>query len=1659
MSEAIPDRSTPDSSYRDRVRFSVLGPLRVDGAAGPVEVKGSKERTLLAHLVAAGGAVVGVEDLVDGLWGEQPPRTAAKSLQTYVLRLRNALEPNRAGAPSVVVTDGRGYRLVTVPDAIDAQRFSRLLGLAGRGGTRERLAFLVQALELWRGPAYAGLMDNAVLRAEATRLEELRMGAIEDRWEIELELGGARRAAAELHSLTSAHPLRERLWRLLVTALYRDGRQAEALAAYEHARSHLAEELGIDPGPELRALHARVLAQDPALRGPEAADRLPERLSDRTPLHGRAAELAVLRRAWADATPAEPGLVVVRARPGAGARRLVGALAQEVAEAGGSVVHLQRPGDELDGEADLVVQGRWNGQRPAGATLTVALAPSDAAVPTGAVVVDLGPLDRDAVRAVVLDYVAPDEVDAAADRVLADSGGWPARVHAAAVDYVRTRAAADVRVATAASVQSRTSLREARTRLADSVLDLRSAEDRVAVPEDRCPWPGLAAYDVGDGDWFAGRERLVAELLARIAASTCVMVLGASGSGKSSLLRAGLIAALADDQLPGSAGWDVVMMRPGPHPMRELTQQVLDSRRPDVGETLERLLRNAEGAAENRTLLVVDQLEEVWTACSEESERRAFLDTLAAVLAAPASRTSVVVAIRADYLDRLADHPQLAHVVGEETVLVGAPTADDVRRVVERPAQRAGLELDAGLVDAIVEDAGQEPGALPLLSTALAQLWQLRSGRRVTLAHYVHLGGVEGAISHLAEAAWDRLDDGQREVTRPVLLRLAGPGEGDQVTRRRVPVAELLGLDLPHVADVVESLTSARLLSRSEDHVEVAHEALFREWPRLRGWLAEDAAGRAVQRRLAVAAQEWESEDRESTMLWRGSRLEAGLEVARIRPDEVTSVERAFLTAGRDAVEAARAAAERQVVTERRQNRRLRGLLVGVAALLAVALLAAVLALVARERASEAATEAEAKRLAASALSIEYPDLALLAAVEATRLERSPETYGALLTLLARQPDVVTAFRTEERFLRSASTPDGTTVFVSENEPVLRALDAETGEQLWVREDLSGQVGRIAPSPDGRHLAVTVLSGPLSGVELLDAQDGRRVWRIEGEDAVRFARDPQPSPLWFGLGWSDRGQVVFANDQHVFIADRTGRLVDAVPWGRPVRDTQSLLVLPGDAVSTGSSEAGPGARVVLETGESTALEEDTYVAAAAPDGRQVVLVSGTMGEQEFQLADRRTLRPRGRAWPTQGDLRAVEFAPDGSSFAVALDENVLLRDPETGSAVRELAGHSGAVMGMTFAGPDHDLLWTAGRDGRAVAFDTSGRRGVIAATDIPDAPHTGERAGGTAAWVEFEEVEANRIVIRSAAASRGQPVSMGNLADCICQPSGSDVTPDGSIVAAGIVHFGNEGPDPSRGHVITWDADARTVRAVIATPWPVLGVGATPDGDRLVVSGSRGWGVLDARTLELRGRWYELDEAPLVGGDGSALVEVSPDSQRAALLRGTEIVLVDVATGAVRARARPDPGADLFSLDWTGDSSELAVGSVGGWLQVFDGGDLAPVSPRRLITGGFVIDVEISPDGQTAATMGSDGDVTLWDTRTWRPYGLPVLDDLMWGYLAFSDDSRWLDVEYEIGRRVRVAIEPAAWVAAACGAANRELTPDEVEILLPGVERTGHTCR
>ena len=436
---------------------------------------------------------------------------------------------------------------------------------------------------------------------------------------------------------------------------------------------------------------------------------------------------------------------------------------------------------------------------------------------------------------------------------------------------------------------------------------------------------------------------------------------------------------------------------------------------------------------------------------------------------------------------------------------------DELRRAIELPAARAGLRLEPGLADRLLADCEGEPGALPLLSSALLELWQRRDGRHLRLADYERTGGVRGAVARLAEAAYERLEPERRPVARRLLLRLAAVEEGGAAVRRRVPLDEL-GSDRDDVLDV---LAESRLVTVGEGSVEVAHEALLREWPRLRGWLDEDRDGRRVHSHLTHAAREWREGGRDRAELYRGARLASALEWRAQHEPELNAAEQQFLDASRLASERAR--------------RRLRLVLAGVVGLLVVATAAAIAALDQRGEAREQARSADAQRLGAQALNDEELDRALLVARQGVALDDAPATRDNLLAVLRRAPAAMAVMRGDGDVVNAVALhPDGRTLAVGDDDGTVVFLDAVTRRRLGRPHEsgLTTTIRSLAFSPDGSRLASSGFDAEGGGfVDLFDGRSRDHIARLgTAELSIRSAPSATFSPDSRVARSSDRGR-------------------------------------------------------------------------------------------------------------------------------------------------------------------------------------------------------------------------------------------------------------------------------------------------------------------------------------------------------------------------------------------------------------------------------------------------------------------------------------------------------------------------------------------------------
>ena len=1576
------------------MQIHLLGPVEVSSNGDRVVLGGPKPRALLAMLALDAGSIVPAERLIDGLWGEEPPPSAAKMVQVYISGLRKAMAAN--GKDDAIATRGRGYQLQLGRDRVDVCRFERLLA---QGAARE-------ALSLWRGPALDDVADEPFAAAEIRRLEDLRASAREVAIDQDLDAGRHREVLPELESLLAQEPLRERLHAQRMLALYRSGRQADALEAYRRARATLVEQIGVEPGPELRRMHEAILRQDPSLDPPgqEPAG---------APLVGRDPELAHLRRLWRRARAGAGASVVITGPPGIGKTRLVQELAEEVRRDGGAVAYGQL--EEFDGPTLLVLDDV--AQPPAVPPDRPVLAVATA-VEAGGETLPLATLGRDEVAALARYHTgARAAVEPPVDRLLAESGGVPARVHRAAAAWARAVTTRRVGEAAARASAEHAAWQLAGDDVATQVVELQTVRERAqlagsdALPE--CPFKGLASFDVEDAPVFFGREQVVADMIARLTGTRLMGIVGPSGSGKSSALRAGLLAALRDGVLPGSERWPQALIRPGTHPLAELERAT------------------AELPAGERWIVAVDQFEEAFTACRDTAERSAFVDALVACARDSRRRTLVLVAVRADFYGHCAHYPELSRLLGANQVLVGPMRRHELRRAIELPARRAGLRVEPELVDALLADVEGEPGALPLLSTALLELWQQRDGRRLTLGAYERTGGVLGAVARLAEAAYDRLEPAQREQARRIMLRLAG----DAGVRARVPIGELDDAQEDPAGGVLSVLAADRLIAIGEGEVEVAHEALLREWPRLRGWLEVDAEGRRLQRQLTHAARDWEAAGRDPSELFRDARLAAALDWAAAHSAELNATERDFLDDSRAASE--------------RAQRRLRAVLAGVACLLVLAVIAGLVALDQRGDARRTATVAEAQRLGAQALTVDELDRALLLARTGVALEDSVATRGNLLAALLRVPRGSLGALPDVRdnaILGLALSPRGDRIAIGDHVGEVRLFDARTRRELASYRLQQGLVQRLAFSPDGATLAV-------AGQEPANEPPGALIDLLDARTLERRQRIVLPPPPQGGI----------AAASPVFTADGRGLTVLQNPFEVPQSQPVFRVDLDRGAV-VGRPFRFPGG------GRAAALDP-----AYSSDRRRLFVTNAEEDiTYELDTADLRVIARH----PAGGS--AVALHPDEDLLAVgAADGSVRFVDLPSGRADLLAGKHADRVSAMRFSADGRTLV-SGDSHGGLIAWDVEhgvlrerleGHAGEVGGIVTTPDGRTAITAGFEDGKVAFWDLDDSRRLVRRV------PLASRFVADeTDPTPRGVAVSPDDRTLAVTHEH----------GTVELLDTATLKPRAVLeAFDGPALATDFSPDGRLLAVAGDKGeLGLWDARTLApvrrlegLRG-WtqavaFSPDGRLVAAGDYSdkprvlvwdvgsgrrtaferdftpAQLTFSPDGRLLAGAGGERGVEVrDVASG--RLVGKPPLDKMARSVAFSPDGRLLFVGLYNGTGTFLSTEDWKPAGPGIRGHGQRILNARFTPDGRTLATSSADGTVQLWDVASRRTIGAPLVvqrNDFVASIL--SPDGSYLYALPTGMEGMRLALTPRLWPDLACQIAGRELTEREWEEVLP----------
>jgi WD40 repeat protein/energy-coupling factor transporter ATP-binding protein EcfA2 len=1092
------------------------------------------------------------------------------------------------------------------------------------------------------------------------------------------------------------------------------------------------------------------------------------------------------------------------------------------------------------------------------------------------------------------------------------------------------------------------------------------------------PYKGLLFFDESDAELFFGREALTAKLvrhvldLATDASTRFLAVVGASGSGKSSLVRAGLAVALK------RAGWGTRVFTPT--------------------------------ATSDCVLILVDQFEEVFTLCHDELERITFIEQLLLTAHDTSKKTTVVIALRADFYPHCAQYPLLRQAVAAEQEYIGQMTTEELRRAIEEPAKRGGWDFEPGLVDVLLQDIGAhgsqepEPGALPLLSHALLATWERRQGHVFTLDGYHASGGVRRAIAETAESVFtDQLNQEQQKLAHDVFLRLTELGEGTEDTRRRAALNELVrqSAEAIPLRTVLNTLAEARLITLNEDNAEIAHEALIREWQRLRDWLNEDREGLKLHRHLTETVRAWEARGHDPSELYRGARLANAREWMTTYGDRLNQPERDFLAASieheqhealeREAqrqrelqvaqklAETEKARAEEQLHSVKHLRQRAAYLIVALSIAIIAAVIAGVFAnrngtlaaanasiaemaqIEAAARATQQSiaeanfTRAEAQRLAAEATNLMSAkgnsQTAALLTLRSLNLEYTPQGDAALLTAINLNYPVQVFTGSKSGVEKVAFSPDDKLILTGSDDHTVRLFDAQSGKQLQVYNGHTEGINDIAFSADGKLVLTASWD---KTVRLWDTATGRELKKFVGYANVITADFSQ-----------DEKQILTGSeDEPVSAFSLEGSY--AVGYSE-TNNANQLWDIKTLTKTYSFSYSGPPNRLPIQFSP-----DGKYLLASY--GKEIVLSDVASG-QEVQIF-------RGH---TDG-VGGVALSPDDKYvLSASADRTARLWDIETGQEVQRFSGHAASVYSVAFSSDGRRIL-TGGADGTVLLWDIeahselpilNGKNGdMFAVAFSPDGKHLATNAisnqlrlwdistrqalwstqdSGLALWALAFSPDGRYLVSGNMDgvttlwdANTGEKVRQFT-AQGLDEINALMFSPDRKTILAGGLALGSV-----ETFAPIWEVETGREFLRIPLPAPIFTASFSSDGKYVVTGGGGNEGI-----SHLWDAWTGTKLREFTG----SLATFSPD--------GKFIVTVQGPTGFI----------------WDTQTGEE--------IRRFEG-------PADGL--GFVV---YSPDGNTIASPTFDGSVRLWNAQTGResrryPHAASANN------IAFSPDSKYI---------------------------------------------------
>ena len=1115
-----------------------------------------------------------------------------------------------------------------------------------------------------------------------------------------------------------------------------------------------------------------------------------------------------------------------------------------------------------------------------------------------------------------------------------------------------------------------------------------------AVRASICPYRGLEPFREEDAAFFCGRDAAIRELVARVQEHAFVAVVGPSGSGKSSLVFAGLLPALRKQAR--TTMWDVVTLRPGKRPLNALAEafgtvpakagefefdawlekEASFLRAGDV-ETLARAVdRHLDAAPEkpDRLLIYVDQWEELYAMAPPPEDKarveqhgadvEKFIALLVATAADPRSRAKVVLTVRADFYNPLTRNPLLAALLPKQQVNIPPMSRDDLREAIVTPAKAAWLSFaPPALVDRILDDVGLEEGRLPLLQFALKETWRQRAGDRLTADAYTEVGGVARAIEKTAEDAYERLTPAQKDAARRLFLRLVTPGEGQADTRAR----SLLPDD-PEQRDIVALFSNpkTRLLVTAlqaagpaggevRATVEVAHEALIQRWPTLRDWVRANRENLRARAAILRAQAEWEEHGRDETFLLDpGVQLERGrallanpgdVAIDDIRDYVVCSIgkDQRRLEAEREAAVAdqkrianaqrqAREAAERTVAEQQRALTHLREAQIMQSRYLA--------------------DQARQQRTADPAIAVL---LALEALPDAAAGKDRPYVPEAELQLDGawRELRERLALVHDGAVYSAAFSPDGQRIVTASSDKTARVWDAASGKPIG--EPLTGHEGMVrsaAFSPDGKRIVT--------------ASDDKtaRVWDAE-------SLKPIGQPLK-GHEYRVRSAAFSPDGKRIVTAswDKTARVWDAAsgkPIGEPLKGHKQWL-----------------------------WSAAVCSAAFSPDGQRIVTASS---DKTARVWDAESGKPIGRLKGHEGAVHSAAFSPDGQRIVTASrDETARVWDAASGKPIGEpLKGHQDSVLTAAFD-PDGQRIVTASWDGTARVWDAASGKPI-------GEPLKGHDGSVYSALKDhdsavYSDLMAHEGAVYSAPGHEG--VVYSALTESAVDSAILERAAHRAAVAALLARAVHSAAVAHKGAVYSALKDHEgAVSALKDHDDAVYGAAFSPDGTRIVTASSdktaRVWDAAGGKPIgePLTGHDNDVNSAAF-SPDGTRIVTASSD--KTARVR-------DAAGGKPIGEPLTGHDNDVNSAAFSPDGTRIVTASSDKTARVRDAAGGKPIGEPLTGHDNDVNSAAFSPDGQRIVTASSDGTARVWDAASLKPISEPLKghDDNV-NSAAFSPD-------------------------------------------------------